>query len=74
MSEEWKKPPPKLVKGRRKFPRYFIYLIIGLYLCGVISTWAVAGRWFPIELILILWLFPIVFISIVFALTWWIIG
>lgn len=74
MSNEWEKPPPKLVKGKRKFPHYFIYLIICLYLGGVISTWAVAGRWFPIELILILWLFPIVFISIVFALTWWVTG
>ena len=74
MSDEWEKPPPRLVRGKRKFPRFFIYLIIGLYFAGVVFTWAVAGRWLPIDAILILWIFPIIFLSIIFALTWWVIG
>jgi hypothetical protein len=74
MSAEWEKPPPKLVRGKRKFPRWLIYLIIGVYLCGVASTWGVVGRWVPIDAIMILWLVPVFFLAVIIGLTWWVTG
>lgn len=62
---------PGLVKLRRN-PHYFIFLIIGLYLTGVIFTWAVAG--FPIDFTMILWFVVIILVSIPFALVWWATG
>jgi hypothetical protein len=66
MSDKWEKPPPKLVKGKRKRPRYFIYFIIGLFL-GEIIMWAIAGG------ILGFWLFLIILLSIVMVSIWWVI-
>jgi fatty acid desaturase len=74
MSAEWEKPPPKLVRGKRKFPRWLIYLIIGVYLGGVASTWGVVGRWVPINVIMILWLVPVFFLAVIIGLTWWVTG
>jgi hypothetical protein len=74
MSEEWKRPPPKLVRGKRKFPRWLIYLIVGVYLGGVASTWGVVGRWIPIDAIMILWLVPVFFLAVVIGLLWWVTG
>jgi hypothetical protein len=74
MSEEWEKPPPKLVRGKRKFPRWFTYLIIGTYFGGVASTWGIVGQWIPIDAIMIFWLFPVFFLAIVVGLLWWVTG
>ena len=66
MSDKWEKPPPKLVRGKRKFPRYFIYLIIGLFLGGLIVSWLVGG-------LIGFWLFLIIILSIVIVSVWWVI-
>ncbi len=79
MSEEWKRPPPKLVRGKRKFPRYFIYLLLGIFIGGVAGTWAIfsgtgIGRLIPIEFIMLVWLALVAFIAVAFALLWWVTG
>jgi hypothetical protein len=74
MTDEWERPPPKLVRGKRKFPRYFIYLIIGLYFGAVIVTWAVAGKQLPIDVILEAWLLLIAFLALALMCVWWALG
>ena len=73
MSDEWEKPPPQLVREKRKFPlRYLIFFIVGLYVGGVIVAWAVAGKQFPIYDFLEFWLFLVIILSIILVWTWWV--
>ena len=73
MSDEWERPPPKLVRGKRKFPWYLIFLIIGLYLGGVIVWWAVARKQLPIDFILGGWFIVTVILAMGLLLSWWVI-
>lgn len=71
MAEEWKRPPPKLVKKKRKFLP-LIAIIIVSYFIAVFLTWVISGGWLPLQFIMIIWLFLIIFVFLVLFTVWWI--
>jgi hypothetical protein len=63
---QWEKPPPKLVRKKKKFPiRIYFLIVILIYIVGVITTWVVVGRWMPLEDILFSWLILTLFVAII---------
>ena len=63
---DWKKPPPKLVKKKRPFPKIlFILSVILIYIIGVSVSWVFVGRIIPFNVILIIWAFIDLFFAVI---------